>query len=77
MEARSYSIMIACVALALVCYQRLPSIRWAALLGVSLVLAESFHYYALLAMIPFLVAEAAVLVKANGQVRWSGLDSAD
>ena len=69
MEARSYSIMIACIAFALVCYQRLPSIRWAALLGVSLALAESLHYYAALAMVPFWVAEAAVLVKTR-QIRW-------
>jgi hypothetical protein len=69
-EARSYGIMIACVAFALVCYQRLPSIRWAALLGFSLVLAESLHYYAVLAMIPFWVAETVALLKTR-QIRWS------
>ena len=51
-EARGYSLMIACIAFALVCYQRLPSMRWAAMLGLSLMLAESFHYYAVFAMIP-------------------------
>ena len=68
-EARSYSMVMACVAFGLVCYQRLPSWRWAALLGASLFVAESLHYYAVLAMVPFWVAEAAVLVKIK-RIRW-------
>jgi len=69
-EARGYSLMVACIAFALVCYQRLPSLRWAALLGISLLLAESFHYYAVFAMIPFGLAEAIFVLKIR-QVRWS------
>ena len=52
-EARAYSMMIACIAFALVCYQRLPSPFWATMFGFSLLLAESLHYYAVFAMIPF------------------------
>ena len=61
--------VIACIAFALVCYQRLPSLRWAALLGISLFLAESFHYYAVLAMIPFGFAEAVLLLRTR-RIRW-------
>jgi hypothetical protein len=68
-EARSYGMMIACIAFALVCYQRLPSLRWAALLGISLLLAESLHYYAIFAMVPFGLAEAVFLLKAR-RFRW-------
>src|SRR5208337_4725202 len=52
-NARSYSMLVACIAFALVCYQRLPSLLWAALLGLSLALAQSLHYYAIFALVPF------------------------
>ena len=71
-EARAYSMMIACVAFALVCYQRYMRLQppfWAVLLGVSLVLAESLHYYAVFAMIPFWIAEGVVLVRTR-RLRW-------
>ena len=58
-EARGYSLVVACIAFAIVCYQRLPSRRWVILLGLSLVLAESSHHFALFAFLPFLLAEAA------------------
>lgn len=56
-EARPYSLLVACIAFAFVCYQRVPSRRWVILLGVSLVLAESFHYFAVFAFLPFFLAE--------------------
>lgn len=57
-EARPYSMVIACIAFALVCYQRVPSPVWTALLALSLALAQSLHYLAVLAMVPFGLAEA-------------------
>src|SRR5690242_16094692 len=38
-EARAYSMLLACIALALVCYDRLPSRIWTIGLGLSLLLA--------------------------------------
>ncbi len=58
-EARGYSLLVACIAFAFVCYQRVPARRWMILFGLSLVLAESFHYYAVFAFLPFFLAEAA------------------
>jgi hypothetical protein len=57
LEARPYSLLAACLAIALLCYQRLPATRWAIGLFLSLSLAESLHYYAGLACFPFFVAE--------------------
>jgi hypothetical protein len=57
-EARGYSMLVACIAFAIVCYQRVPTRRWVILLGLSLLLAESFHYLAVFAFLPFLLAEA-------------------
>jgi hypothetical protein len=57
-EARGYSLLVACIAFAFVCYQRVPAHRWVILLGLSLVLAESFHYFAVFAFLPFFLAEA-------------------
>lgn len=57
-EARPYSMVVACIAFALVCYQRVPSSLWTALLAISLALAQSLHYLAVLAMVPFGLAEA-------------------
>jgi hypothetical protein len=68
-EARAYSMVLACIAFALVCYQRLPSVRGAAMLGVSLSLAESLHYYAVFGMIPFWVAEGVVFLRTR-RFRW-------
>ena len=69
MEARSYSLLMALVAFAMVCYQRLPSARWTALLGFSLVLAESVHYFAVFPMAPFWMAEAVLLLQTR-RIRW-------
>lgn len=68
-EARPYSLLVACIAFALVCYQRLPSLFWTAMLGISLALAQALHYYAVFAMAPFGLAEAVVLLRAR-QFRW-------
>ena len=64
-EARPYSMVVACFAFALVCYQRLPSTVWTWLLAATLALAQSFHYYAVLAMVPFGLAEAVVSLKSR------------
>lgn len=74
-EARPYALMVGCIAFALVCYQRLPSKNWAILFFVSLVMAESLHYYAVFAMIPFWIAEGVFFLKTRrfrGAV-WGGL----
>jgi hypothetical protein len=68
-DARPYSLVVACIAFALVCYQRLPSLFWAAMLGVSLALAQSLQYYAVLAMAPFGVAELVVYLRKR-EFRW-------
>jgi hypothetical protein len=69
-EARGYGLMIACVAFALVCYQRLPGRTWTIFLGISLFLAESFHYYAVFALIPFGLAEVTRSVLTR-KIRWA------
>ena len=68
-EARSYSMMIACIVSAMVCYQRLPSRRWTVAFGLSLVVAESLHYYAVLAMVPFWFAEVFLVLRTRS-IRW-------
>ena len=68
-EARAYSMVIACIAFALVCYPRLPSPLWAVMFGLSLLLAESIHYYSVFAMIPFGLAEIVMLIRKRA-FRW-------
>jgi hypothetical protein len=68
-DARAYSMLIACIAFALVCYQRVPSLFWTAMLGLSLALAESLHYYAIFSMLPFWVAEAVHFFRGR-RFRW-------
>jgi hypothetical protein len=60
-DARGYSVVVACVTFALVCSERLPSPGWAVLFALGLLLAESFRYYAIFSMIPFGISEAALL----------------
>jgi Dolichyl-phosphate-mannose-protein mannosyltransferase len=69
-DARPYAEMVGCIAFALVCYQRLPSRSWAVLFLISLVIAESLHYYAVFAMVPFWVAEAVFFLKTR-RFRWA------
>jgi len=68
-EARPYSLVAACIAFGLVCYQRAPATRWMLLLGISLALAEALHYYAIFSIAPFCAAEGAILLKTK-QFRW-------
>jgi len=68
-DARPYSLAIACVAFALVCYQRLPSLFWTAMMGITLALAQSLHYYAVLALAPFGLAEAVLFLRTR-EFRW-------
>jgi hypothetical protein len=59
-EARPYALVLACVAIAIVAYQRAESSRWWVLiLGISLFTAEALHYYAVFALVPFGLAEIA------------------
>ena len=68
-EGRPYGTLVACIAFALVCYQRVPSLFWTIMLGVSLILAQSLHYYALFSMLPFWVAESVYVLTAR-RFRW-------
>src|SRR5215468_3105131 len=68
-EARPYALVTACLAMALVCYDRVPAAGWTIGLALSLVAAESFHYYALIAMAPFIAAELLYAWKKR-LVRW-------
>jgi 4-amino-4-deoxy-L-arabinose transferase-like glycosyltransferase len=68
-EARPYSLVVACIAFALLCYQRAPAARWMIPMGLSLVLAESFHYYAFFSFLPFMVAESIRFLEKR-EWRW-------
>ena len=68
-NARPYSILMACVAFALVCYDRLPSLRWAILFGLSLALAQGVYYFAIFAVLPFALAEVVVFIETR-RIRW-------
>jgi hypothetical protein len=68
-EARPYSLVAACIAFGLVCYQRAPATRWMCLLGMSLALAEALHYFAIFSIVPFCAAEGYFVVRAR-QFRW-------
>jgi 4-amino-4-deoxy-L-arabinose transferase-like glycosyltransferase len=60
-EARPYSLVTALIALAMVCYQRLPAAKWAVGLCFSLVFAALLHHYAVVAFLPFFLAELSHL----------------
>jgi 4-amino-4-deoxy-L-arabinose transferase-like glycosyltransferase len=64
-DGRPYSMVVACIAFALVCYQRAPDTRWVILMGLSLMAAEALHYYALFAFVPFGIAEIAQTLKIH------------
>jgi Dolichyl-phosphate-mannose-protein mannosyltransferase len=68
-EARGYGMVMACIAFALVCYQRAPSLFWTVLLAISLALAVSLHYLAVLAIIPFGLAESVRFLTTR-RFRW-------
>ena len=69
LEARPYALVLACLGLALVCYDRVPAAGWTAGLALCLISAESFHYYALITMAPFVAAESVYVWKKR-IVRW-------
>lgn len=69
-EARPYSMVVACIAFALVCYQRVPSKIWTVLFALTLALAQCLHYYAVFAMVPFGLGELVYSLRAR-KIRWS------
>lgn len=64
-EARPYSLVVAGIALAMVCYQRASRLLWTTLLGLSLTLSVALHYYAVFALAAFGVAEAVFWLSAH------------
>jgi hypothetical protein len=64
-EARPYSLEVACIALAMLCYQHAPSPRRMILMALALALAENLHYYAIFALVPFAAAEIAYVLKTR------------
>ena len=68
-EARPYSMVAACIAVALVAYQRASQLRWVCLMALVLAMAECLHYYSLFALIPFAAAEAALSWQTS-KIRW-------
>jgi hypothetical protein len=60
-EARPYSMVVALIAFAMVCYQRALSPLWTILLGISVAFAQFLHYLAILAILPFALAELVFL----------------
>jgi len=68
-EARSYECVVACVALALVCYQRAEQKTWVIALGASCFAAGAFHYYGFFVLAPFFVGEFVQAIRTR-TVRW-------
>lgn len=68
-EARPYSMVAACIAAALFCYQRTVRPLWVVLFGLSLAASEALYFYALFAFVPFAMAESALVWKER-RVRW-------
>ncbi len=68
-EARGYSLVVACISIALVCYQRAPRWPWVLLMAICLMAAEAFHYYAFFCFFPFGLAELVWSVREK-KVRW-------
>lgn len=69
-NSRPYTLILACLSLALLCYDRAPEVRWVFLMGLSLAMAEALHYYAVLALPPFLLGEMALSLRIR-RLRWS------
>ena len=64
-EARPYALEIGFLAIALVAYQRASERLWIFVLGLSLIAAESTHYYAVFVLGSFFVAEAFYSLKSR------------
>ena len=76
-EARPYAMVTACIAFALVCYQRIERKAYRILFGVTLVFAASLHYYAIFFVLPFAAAELSYALTQK-RVRagvWAGLSA--
>jgi hypothetical protein len=69
-EARPYALVVGCLSIALLCYDRAPEVKWMLLMGLSLALAEDLHYYAVLALAPFILAEMALTLRTR-RPRWA------
>jgi Dolichyl-phosphate-mannose-protein mannosyltransferase len=67
-EARSYGLVVACISIALLCYQCASRWLWF-FMGLSLIGAEAFHYYAFFIFFPFGLAEIAFIAKSR-TFRW-------
>jgi hypothetical protein len=67
-EARPYALMAGCLSLALVFWQQAYRWRSAVVFGMLLAAATSLHYYAILAIAPFVAAEAVLWMRTR-QVR--------
>ena len=68
-EARGYSLVVACVSIALVCYQRASRSFWVFFMALGLMAAEAFHYYAFFCFVPFGLAELAWILRRK-ELRW-------
>lgn len=64
-EARPYALEIAFLAIALVAYQRASTPFWVFVLALSLMAAESTHYYALFVVASLFVAEGSYFLKTR------------
>src|SRR5260370_4566883 len=69
-EGRPYTLVVACLSIALLCYDRAPETGWMLLMGLSLAVAEALHYYAVLAVAPFILAETALTLRIR-RPRWA------
>lgn len=62
-EARPYALMVACISLAILAWQRIDDSKLSAFaLAITLAFAVSLHYYAILVWSAFLAAEATILL---------------
>lgn len=68
-DARGYSVSVACIAIALTAYQHAPALRWIAVLAIALAFAVGFNYYAVFALVPFAAAEAVYSLQST-RFRW-------
>ena len=68
-EARGYGLLGGAFGLALLAYQRAPRLKWMFVLALSLVAAESFHFYAVIMMAPLFAAEFVFALKLK-RFRW-------
>jgi len=68
-EARPYGLLVACIAVALLSYQRISNRSYAITMAGTLGLAQALHHYAFFSVIPFVLAEAVYLF-CGGKFRW-------